>query len=144
LSAAGWHTAERTNALAYMDYADVQEYAKLYDFQNLYVIYQRQMLDRGVSTLSKIVGSDAHTGARQLISPRTAIFAAQKAPPADRDGFARSFRRSAASSWLMINSESHCPSVTRRWSGDGNAIVRGSNHQSSRTRLLVFSQENPH
>ena len=60
LSAAGWHTAERTNALAYMDYPDVQEYAKLYDLQNMYVNHQQRVMDRTVSELSKLAGGDPH------------------------------------------------------------------------------------
>ncbi len=35
LSSSAWRTAERTGALSYMDYAEVQRYPKLYDFQDL-------------------------------------------------------------------------------------------------------------
>ena len=43
LNDASWRTAERTGALAYMDYADVQDYAKLYGQQDLYVSQQRRV-----------------------------------------------------------------------------------------------------
>ena len=58
LSDASWRTAERTGALAYMDYADVQDYAKLYGEQDLYVSQQRRVLDRTVSALSMVTGGD--------------------------------------------------------------------------------------
>lgn len=44
LSSSGWRTAERTGALSHMDYAEVQKYSKLYDFQDLIVERQRIML----------------------------------------------------------------------------------------------------
>ena len=44
LSSSAWRTAERTGALSYMDYAEVQRYSKLYDFQDLIVERQRNML----------------------------------------------------------------------------------------------------
>ncbi len=44
LSSSGWRTAERTGALSYMDYAEVQRYSMLYDFQDLIVERQRNML----------------------------------------------------------------------------------------------------
>lgn len=61
LSDASWRTAERTGALTYMDYSDVQYYAKLYGYQDLYVSQQRRIMDRTVSALSQISGgSDPH------------------------------------------------------------------------------------
>lgn len=44
LSSAGWHTAERTGALSHMDYAEVQRYSRLYDFQDLFIQQQRAIL----------------------------------------------------------------------------------------------------
>lgn len=41
---AGWRTAERTGALSYMDYAEVQRYSKVYDFQELFLENQRTAL----------------------------------------------------------------------------------------------------
>jgi hypothetical protein len=62
LSDAGWRTAERTGALTYMDYADVQAYARLYGYQDLYVSQQRRVMERTVSALSQVAGSaDPHT-----------------------------------------------------------------------------------
>jgi hypothetical protein len=44
LSASGWRTAERTGALAHMDYAEVQRYSRLYDFQDLIAAQQRTLV----------------------------------------------------------------------------------------------------
>ena len=46
LSLAGWQSAERTGALAYMDYGEVQELSKLYGWQELVAQQQRRALDR--------------------------------------------------------------------------------------------------
>ena len=46
LSSTGWRTAERTGALSHMDYAEVQRYSKLYDFQDLLIEQQRAMLSQ--------------------------------------------------------------------------------------------------
>jgi len=62
LSDASWRTAERTSALTYMDYADVQAYARLYGYQDLYVSQQRRVMDRTVSALSQLAGAaDPHS-----------------------------------------------------------------------------------
>jgi hypothetical protein len=53
-SAAGWQSAERTGAVAYMEYADVQRYAKLYGFQDLYDTQVRRVMERTVSTLATL------------------------------------------------------------------------------------------
>jgi hypothetical protein len=39
-----WRTAERTGALSHMEYAEVQRYSKVYDFQDLFVQQQRNIL----------------------------------------------------------------------------------------------------
>ena len=70
LSDASWRTAERTGALTYMDYSDVQHYARLYGIQELYVSQQRRILDRTVSALSQLGGGEPH-----------------KAPPNDLERF---------------------------------------------------------
>ena len=59
LSDASWRTAERTGALAYMDYSDVQDYARLYGHQDLYASQQRRVMDRTVSVIGLISG-DPH------------------------------------------------------------------------------------
>jgi len=57
LSSTGWRTAERTGALSHMDYSEVQRYSKLYDFQDLIVEQQRNMLGR-LGGVTAILGSD--------------------------------------------------------------------------------------
>ena len=42
----GWRTAERTGALALMDYEEVQRYSRVYDFQDLFLERQRQTLSQ--------------------------------------------------------------------------------------------------
>lgn len=59
LGAAGWQSAERTGALAHMDYSDVQQYATLYGVQDLYVAQGQRLLDGMVSVLSILEG-DPH------------------------------------------------------------------------------------
>lgn len=44
LSSTGWRTAERTGALSQMDYAEVQKFSKLYDWQELVEEQQRGMV----------------------------------------------------------------------------------------------------
>ncbi|HET9949168.1 MAG TPA: hypothetical protein VFQ22_09625 [Longimicrobiales bacterium] len=54
LSSASWESAERTGALAEMDYADVREYARIYEAQALLEEQQRRSLDR-LATASAIL-----------------------------------------------------------------------------------------
>ncbi|MBY0493152.1 MAG: hypothetical protein K2Y23_02940 [Cyanobacteria bacterium] len=44
VSDSSWRTAERTGALALMDYEEVQRYSRVYDFQDLFMQQQRQAL----------------------------------------------------------------------------------------------------
>ena len=44
ISSTAWHTAERTGALALMDYDEVQRYSRLYDLQDLFIEQQRGLL----------------------------------------------------------------------------------------------------
>ena len=46
VSDSGWRTAERTGALALMDYEEVQKYSRIYDFQDLFMQQQRQALSQ--------------------------------------------------------------------------------------------------
>jgi hypothetical protein len=46
LSEASWQTAERTGALSHMDYAEVQNYSRLYGRQELYSARQRLAVDQ--------------------------------------------------------------------------------------------------
>jgi hypothetical protein len=61
LSSAAWQTAERTGAVAHMEYPDVQKYAKLYNVQALYEGEQRRVMAQVVGALSSIAtGVDPH------------------------------------------------------------------------------------
>jgi hypothetical protein len=53
LRAASWQTAERTGALAHMDYAEVQKYAELYAFQEFLTEQHRHAL----AALSAAIGN---------------------------------------------------------------------------------------
>ena len=58
LNQAGWVTAERTGALAFMQYAEVQQYSELYQLQDLVVASQYRLLERlprltGLSLMSE-------------------------------------------------------------------------------------------
>jgi hypothetical protein len=57
LSAASWQTAERTGALAHMDYAEVQKYATLYAFQEFLTAQQRRALDILVGAIGLITAN---------------------------------------------------------------------------------------
>jgi hypothetical protein len=58
LSAASWQTAERTGALAHMDYGEVQKYSKVYGIQQLFVDQQRRSLEHISVALTLFAGSD--------------------------------------------------------------------------------------
>jgi hypothetical protein len=58
LSTASWQTAERTGALAHMDYGEVQKYATLYDFQNIIAAQHRRALDAMSMALGIIADSE--------------------------------------------------------------------------------------
>jgi hypothetical protein len=61
LSSASWQTAERTGALAHMEYAEVQEYSGLYGAQTVYVGRQQRLFDRLAEALAF-----AHSDPQQL------------------------------------------------------------------------------
>jgi len=50
-----WRTAERTGALSHMDYAEVQRYSKLYDFQDFFITQQRAAVSQ-LSLTSSLLG----------------------------------------------------------------------------------------
>ncbi len=58
LSAASWQTAERTGALAHMDYGKVQKFSKVYGAQQLFVDQQRRSLEHMAVALTVLVGGD--------------------------------------------------------------------------------------
>lgn len=57
VTAAGWHSAERTGALSHMPYAEVQRYSLLYDLQDLYTEQQRALLGQ-LAAASSILSGD--------------------------------------------------------------------------------------
>jgi hypothetical protein len=56
LNSSGWQTAERTGALAHMDYDEVQTYSELYNMQQLFDEQQRKAIDL-VATSTSILAS---------------------------------------------------------------------------------------
>jgi hypothetical protein len=50
-----WRTAERTGALSHMDYAEVQRYSMLYDFQAFFMAQQREAISL-LSSASALIG----------------------------------------------------------------------------------------
>jgi hypothetical protein len=72
LRVASWQTADRTGALAHMDYAEVQKYAGTYAGQELYAVMQRRVFERLSSALAIMSAGDP-----------------TKASPADIDQFRR-------------------------------------------------------
>lgn len=56
LNASGWHTAERTGALAHMDYDEVERYSEIYSIQQLFDDQQRKAVDL-VATSSSLLAS---------------------------------------------------------------------------------------
>jgi len=58
LSTASWQTAERTGALAHMDYAEVQKYATLYAFQEFLTAQHRRAVDILIGAIAIITGSE--------------------------------------------------------------------------------------
>jgi hypothetical protein len=58
LSTASWQTAERTGALAHMDYAEVQKYAALYSFQDFLTAEHRRALDALSAAIGIITSSE--------------------------------------------------------------------------------------
>lgn len=57
LNATSWQTAERTGALAHMDYTEVQKYATLYAFQEFLIQEQRRALEAMASTIGIMTAS---------------------------------------------------------------------------------------
>ena len=63
LSTASWQSAERTGAVAHMDYSEVQEYSRLYGTQQLFADHQRRVLDRLGGALAIMAAGDPHSAA---------------------------------------------------------------------------------
>lgn len=58
LNSSGWQTAERTGALAHMDYDEVQAYSEIYSMQQLFDNQARKAIDL-VATSTSLVASGA-------------------------------------------------------------------------------------
>jgi hypothetical protein len=65
LNASGWHTAERTGALAHMDYDEVQRYSRLYSLQEIFSAHQRRFIDRVSAVGGIVAGGDPHKAPRE-------------------------------------------------------------------------------
>jgi hypothetical protein len=57
LNAASWQTAERTGALAHMDYAEVKKYAALYAAQDFLAQQQRRAMEAMAATVGVVTAS---------------------------------------------------------------------------------------
>jgi hypothetical protein len=60
LSTAIWQSAERTGAVAHMDYPEVPEYSRLYAAQQLFADHQTRMLERVAAALAITGAGDPH------------------------------------------------------------------------------------
>lgn len=58
LRTASWQTADRTGALAHMDYGEVQKYAGTYAGQELYAVTQRRTFEQFASALAIMSAGD--------------------------------------------------------------------------------------
>ena len=58
LRTASWQTADRTGALAHMDYAEVQKYAELYAFQEFLTAQHRRALDVLTAAIGLVTASE--------------------------------------------------------------------------------------
>jgi len=98
LRAASWQTAERTGALAHMDYTEVQKYAELYAFQEFLTEQHRHALGAlsaaiGIITASedgdptKASPADLQRFREQVISLRSILFIEEQMTKAASDRF---------------------------------------------------------
>jgi hypothetical protein len=63
LNSSGWQTAERTGALAHMDYDEVQEYSEIYSMQRLFDEQARKAIDLVANSTSLVAGGVDPTAA---------------------------------------------------------------------------------
>lgn len=59
LNAASWQSAERTGALAQMDYSEVQQYSEVYTIQDLFAEQQRRTIE-GLASAMAILSAANH------------------------------------------------------------------------------------
>ncbi len=81
LDRASWESAERTGALAFMDYADVRKYSRLYALQDQVEDRQRDLLTRlpALGIIAQAMGSGDPEGYVQDLQDRRADVAAIQA-----------------------------------------------------------------
>lgn len=60
LQAVSWRSAERAGALALMDFAEVLEYSRVYDLQELYAEHQRRSVEKLSAAISIVYAGDPH------------------------------------------------------------------------------------
>ena len=65
LNSSGWQTAERTGALAHMDYDEVQEYSEIYSMQHLFDEQARKAIDLVANSTSLVAGGLDPTAANK-------------------------------------------------------------------------------
>jgi hypothetical protein len=76
LKSASWHTAERTGALAHMDYDEVQRYSRIYALQDLLDAHQRRTLERLSGAVAIVaLGSPFEAAAKDLETFRAHVMA---------------------------------------------------------------------
>ena len=74
LTDANWKSAERTGALSFMEYAEVQKYSKLYELQALYSEIQRRQLEKLASTISILADNPYKASPKDLELFRERVF----------------------------------------------------------------------
>jgi len=97
LRTASWQTADRTGALAHMDYGDVQKYADTYAMQELYAVTQRGLVQQLASALAIISAGDPTRAARadveqfrhQVLEMRGEIYILEQFGQRLREGYRR-------------------------------------------------------
>ncbi|HJZ71964.1 MAG TPA: hypothetical protein VKE51_09490 [Vicinamibacterales bacterium] len=92
---ASWQTADRTGALAHMDYGEVQKYASAYAAQDLYAMIQRRMFDQVASALAimsagdptKASRGDIEVFRRQLLELRGEVYILEQLGKSVSEGY---------------------------------------------------------
>jgi len=75
ISDANWKSAERTGALGYMEYAEVQRYSRLYDLQALFSEQQRRRIERIALALSAVSEDPEKAPTRDIETFRDRVLA---------------------------------------------------------------------
>jgi len=102
LRSASWQTADRTGALAHMDYAEVQQYAELYSFQAFLTEQHRHALDALSATIgilsasgdndpTKASPADLQQFRERLIALRSILFIEEQLARTASERYAKAF-----------------------------------------------------